>query len=184
MTSTNAPQLMLVLDVESIGLHGEGFAFGYLVMDGAGRRLHEELFASQPAWFQGTKEDRAWVRENVPELQTRALSPRELRTRLWKHLTHWKGRGAQLFADCAWPVEARMLLAAVDDAPTARCWAGPYPLQEVASVLWAAGMDPLADVPRLADELPAHNPLHDARHSARKLQMALAKLPAHQGATS
>lgn len=176
MSERAAKQLLLVLDVESIGLHGEGFAFGYVVIDQAGQLVHEELIAAPPTWFDGAKEDRTWVHANVPQMPTRALSPRELRTRLWKHLTHWKDRGAQLFADCAWPAEARMLLAAVADAPHGRALTGPYPLHEVASVLWAAGMDPLADVPREADELPAHDPLNDARHSARKLQMALARL--------
>lgn len=46
---------------------------------------------------------------------------------------------------------------------------------DVASVRLAAGLDPLASAPRLDGELPAHDPLRDARQSARLLIEALDK---------
>jgi hypothetical protein len=78
-----------------------------------------------------------------------------------------------LAADCAWPVEARFLAACVDDQPEQRAWEGPYPLIDIASVRLAAGLDPLATVERLPSEMPAHDPLADARQSARLLIEAL-----------
>jgi hypothetical protein len=50
---------------------------------------------------------------------------------------------------------------------------GPYPLVDVASVRLAAGLDPLGAYDRTAGELPVHNPLADARQSARLLLEAL-----------
>jgi hypothetical protein len=75
---------------------------------------------------------------------------------------------------CAWPVEARFLAACVDDNPMTHEWSGPYPLHDLASVLMAAGRDPLAKNERLPGELPEHDPLADARQSARLLLAALA----------
>jgi hypothetical protein len=79
-------------------------------------------------------------------------------------------------ADCAWPVEARFLARCVNDKPREREWQGPYPLMEIASYLEAAGMDPMKEYDRLPSELPKHNPLCDARQSARMLSMALARI--------
>lgn len=46
-----------------------------------------------------------------------------------------------------------------------------YP--EIASVMLSAGMDPMAKYERQASELPAHEPLANARQSARLLAEAL-----------
>ena len=49
----------------------------------------------------------------------------------------------------------------------------PYPFLDVASLITSAGGDPLGNLPRENDELPAHHPLHDARQSSRLLHTVL-----------
>jgi hypothetical protein len=166
--------LFLVFDVESVGLHGEGFAWGGVVVDERGKVLDYRPGWCPPESAAGTDDGRKWVAENwhAPDLPP-AGGPRQLRKRFWDWWRWWKARGAVLAADCAWPVEARFLAACVDDDPAPRAWEGPYPLIDVGSVLLAAGMDPLGKYDRLPDELPEHDPLCDARQSARLLCEAL-----------
>jgi hypothetical protein len=49
-----------------------------------------------------------------------------------------------------------------------------YPLHEVATALLIAGINE-KDHPRLPDELPEHNPVNDARYSARLFLLAMNK---------
>lgn len=174
----------MVFDVESIGLHGEGFAWGFVVVDRSGKELDARSFVSDPHNSEGSVSGRQWVKANVPmPIYSRGHAARDARELFWGWWEKWKGQGAALAADCPWPVEARFLAACVDDARPKyrgpapddgpRGFGGPYPLIDVASVRLAAGFDPLATVDRLPDELPVHDPLADARQSARLLIEAL-----------
>jgi hypothetical protein len=167
-----------VMDCESIGLHGETFAVGYVVVDAAGAEIDSGLLACDPGLARGDDEGRAWVEEHVriDADDVWCDDPRDVRHEFWSYWMEHKGAGAILFADCAWPVEARFLAACVDDRED-RYWQGPYPLHEIASLRLAAGFDPLATVDRRLGELPAHNPLADARQSARLLVEALKSRP-------
>jgi hypothetical protein len=186
----NTP-LYMVFDCESVGLHGETFAVGWVVVDGGGHEQASGWYSCPPDAAAGSAGGRAWVAANVPDLGATHASPREVRHEFWGLWRQWAGRGAVLAADVPWPVEARFLAACVDDLrgparafagraadvpPGPREWEGPYPLIDVASVRLAAGLDPLAEVDRRPDELPAHDPLCDARQSARLLVEALAVL--------
>lgn len=176
----NDDQLFFVLDCESVGLHGECFAWGFVVVDRRGNELVAERLACDSGLAHGDEQGRAWIRAHVP-MSVSAGGVRSLtalRTTFWWHWMRWKAEGSLLCADCAWPVEARFLAACVDDGPAARTWEGPYPLVDVASVRLAAGFDPLATVDRLLAELPVHDPLADARQSARLLIAALDKIGA------
>jgi hypothetical protein len=167
--------LFMVFDVESVGLHGEGFAVGYVVVDRAGVERDAGLFACPSGTASGDGDGRAWIAENVhigPD-DIWCDDPRDVRSEFWGYFRKWKADGATLWADCCWPVEARFLAACVDDHPASRTWEGPYPLHDVATLRLAAGSDPLATVDRVPDEIPAHNPLDDARQSARLLIGAL-----------
>jgi hypothetical protein len=167
----------MIFDVESIGLHGEGFAVGYVVVNGDGQTLDERSWVCDPNKAQGTDTDRRWVEDNVPVFTANYdATPAEIRTYFWDAWQLWKERGATLWADCAWPVEARFLTQCTDDAPKARELGGPYPLHEIATVALLCGCDPLATLDRLPNELPAHNPLNDARQSARVLIAYLRRL--------
>ena len=165
--------LFMVFDVESIGLHGEGFAVAWTVVNREGSRLAECCMACDPAMCSGTDESRLWVSENVPALECTSPTPQHLRNTFWHDWRYWADQGAVLVADCAWPVEANFLSACVKLNLAEREWQGPYPLHDLASVLLALGADALAVTERLPDELPAHHPLMDARQSARQLVEAL-----------
>jgi hypothetical protein len=172
-TSTDHPYL--VFDVESCGLHGEGFAVGWVVVKrGLWRTLDEGIAVANTISWQLPD----WVRENVmPALPYRThVHAADVRDRFWGAWIDWKRQGATLAADVAWPVEARFLAACVDDHRAEREGDGPYPLLDIASMRLAHGLDPLAEVTRRPNELPAHNPLNDARQSARLLLEALARL--------
>ncbi len=166
------PDLYMVFDVESIGLHGEGFAVGHVVVRANGERLDGGKYVCRQIDAKGDDEGRQWVRENVPAAYVNCNDPQEVRHLFWRDWLKWRERGAVLVADCAWPVEARFLAACVDDDPENRKWQGPYPLHELASFMVAAGMDSMATYERLPDE-PQHDPLGDAKQSARLLVRAL-----------
>ena len=159
---------LFVFDVESVGLHGEGFAVGWVVMvDGV--EVESGYAACPMTAAAGTASDRKWVEENVgvylppPEYPT----PGNVREVFWGAWMSWKEEGAIMVADCAWPVEARFLAACVDHEPEDRRWDGPYPLHDVATARLVSGLDPLATVDRLPTEEPKHHPTADARQSAR-----------------
>jgi hypothetical protein len=159
----------MVFDVESVGLHGEGFAVGWVVINPAGIELSSGCIACLPSCAFGYEEGLNWVEANVsiPDDAVRVINSRAVRDAFWKVWMHEKLQGAVLVAECAWPVEARFLIACVEDDLENRTWDGPYPLHDVATHLMARGLDPMAPYPRLENELPAHNPLADARQSAR-----------------
>jgi hypothetical protein len=168
--------LFMVFDVESIGLHGEGFAVGWVVVRDDGVLVADGCLACPTSTAHGDDEGRQWVSENCPILPTNCPNPQEVRRLFWNYWSEWKAQGAVMVADCAWPVEARFLIACVND-DASRTWGGPYPLHELASFMVAAGMDPHATYYRLPDE-PQHDPLGDARQSARLLVTALSKVGA------
>jgi hypothetical protein len=170
------PDLWMVFDCESIGLHGETFAVGYVIIDSSGKELERTCWACYPDEAKGSEDGRRWVKENVPLLERNRTHPKYVRGAFWGSWLIWKSRGAVLCADCAWPVEARFLAACVDDNPTTRQLAGPYPLHDLASLRLAAGFDSMATEDRLPHELPVHNPLADALQSARLLIETLSVL--------
>jgi hypothetical protein len=172
---SNKPDLFMVFDVESIGLHGEGFAVGCVVVNLDGATLEQAMFACDPYHAKGSTEARKWVRENIPALTKSHEHPQGIRDAFFGVWLRWKERAAILVTDCGWPVEASFLSACIADHPDSREWNGPYPLHDLASVMLAHGVNPLETRERTLDEIPVHNPLADARQSARLLVEALRK---------
>lgn len=176
------PPFWFIFDVESIGLHGEAFAVAAQVFDHQARPLPLEggWWHHFPRDFAaGTAKNRKWVDENVPDLGTHSLGTmRAIRDFFWDSWQEEKERhpGIVMAAECAWPVEARFLCAVIDDEPLLREFAGPCPLHDIASIMLAAGMDPMAAYKRVTCEYPVHHPLGDVQHSAHCLAMALAEL--------
>lgn len=185
MTMTHCPPYFFVLDVESIGLHGDGFAAGWCVVDRGGHEHTSGIAWTMPDHGAGRYDDFRWVQQHVvPALLqddvpcavrwTRLRCLRDVRRAVWSTWREWQARGAWMAADVPWPVEARFMAACVDHDEADRGLM-PYPMVDVASVRLAAGLDPLDTSPRLEGETPAHNPLADARQSARLLVDALAR---------
>lgn len=171
----NKTQLFFVFDVESIGLHGEGFAAAWVVFEN-GKEIDNARYVSDPKDALGDDSDREWVMDNTPKMEINRSSSNHVRVDFWKDWLSWKAKGAIMAADCGWPVEARFLAKCVDWDAASQKWDGPYPFHEIASFRMAAGLDPLETVPRLESELPQHDPLADARQSARLLIEAINKI--------
>lgn len=162
--------LFFVLDVESVGLFGEGFAAGYAVVDRSKTLQGWGFYCCDPALAGGSDGGRLWVREFIPSLKINVRFPKDVRRHTWEAWLKWKERGAVMVADCPWPVEARFLLEAACENADIDSFDGlPYPLLDLASMLAVDGKDPIGKLGRAEDELPEHNPLADAKQSARLL---------------
>lgn len=168
-------KLIFAFDVESIGLHGEGFAVGgglYDISDGL-KTVREFLFSCPRINASGTSQDRKWVDDNIGPFNVTHITPQEIRKAFW---LEWlrsitvQGSKVTMFADCCYPVETNFLRACVEDNYEERIGNGPYPLLDLSGLLIAVGLDPLANYERNPNELPKHNPLCDARQSVRKLE--------------
>lgn len=170
-----------VFDVESVGLSGEGFAWGGVVIDRTGAILLEFCSFTGHEKALGKEADRQWVRENVPALNNEGWRRTTVEVRddfwmVWNRLLE-QFPDIVLAADCPFPVETNFLTAGINDVPERKCLQ-PYPLIDVASVVLAAGGDPIGSFARLPNELPAHDPLRDARQSARILCESLSVIGA------
>lgn len=190
-------QKFFIWDAESVGLHGQGFAVGGGIYDIHGKAIREFQWDCLPSRAKGiardlildergasAKEqefkDKQWVQENVAIAadSTNVATTEMVRNGFWHEWETAKAEfpGILMAVECGWPVEARFLIECIQDDPAARNWSGPYPLHEIASFMLAAGMDPMATYDRTPEELPAHEPLADARLSARLLSEAIGKL--------
>lgn len=161
----------LVFDVESAGLNGDGFAVGYAIMDDETGSTRESDWRS--AGIESVKclpDDRFWLCDNLPP---EVLFPQAPHALSLPGLKAWWGEIVRSnadccpAADCAIPVEANWLR---------ECGLNPYPCHEIATLLLAAGRDPIGTFPRLPYELPNHHPMHDARQSGRILLECLAEI--------
>lgn len=171
MTTIKPPfDKFLMFDVESVGLHGEGFSVGYVIMENGEEIIGNEVGCALHSAY-GHEEDREWVRMNVSWKIT--FADRKSLLRAFAPLIHSNVKmGYAIVTDCGWPVETNFLTSLVESTGVKDNV--PYPLYDVSSVLAALGYDPIATYPRKENELPAHNPLNDARQSARVLLEALA----------
>jgi len=168
-----------VLDVESIGLHGEGFAVaGGVYINGVPQ--YEFRFCCPIEEAIGEDNDREWVKKNVPAMEITHRTPTALREAFWAEWQKAKDQYQEIImaGECIWPVEAGFVESCIRQDKSARNWEGPYPFHEIASIMLSAGMDPMAPYDRQPSELPAHEPLADTRLSARLLATALRGLAA------
>lgn len=163
--------IYVVFDVESVGLLGEGFAVGAVVVDRSGLRLEEFEAWAPPVWAKGKDEDQLWVRRYVTPClscdSTQVESLREVRRQFWAFWVRWKAAGAILVADCPFPVEAKFILKCLKENTLMQIEDSPYPLLDVNTLVVTRAVGVECDQSRMRDELPAHNPLCDARQSAR-----------------
>lgn len=180
------PKYLFVFDCESVGLHGDTFAAGGVVIDRQSRIEMESFLVACPARFvSGTADSFNWIRDNVPEDVREPTGEHwpacstaaKMRSDFWQRWEYWHTLGAQMAADVAWPVEARFLADCIAD-DRRRIATAPYPLLEISTVLQMAGMNPKEVFERRENEQPAHNPVKDARQSARLLMEAIDKFSA------
>jgi len=175
------PLLMpfFIFDVESIGLHGEGFAVAGGVYI-AGAAQYEFRFCCPTEEAAGSDDDRAWVKANIPAMEITHRSPASVRDAFWAEWLEAKKQYPKISmaGECLWPVEAGFVARCISQDKETRNWEGPYPFHEIASIMLSAGMDPMITYERQPSELPTHEPLADTRLSARLLATALRHLVA------
>ena len=170
----------LVFDVESLGVGGPSVAWGAVLFDATGEELlatgccrHRDEWAALALAVDAPQEDLTWAEQHVNTTGCEIVEGRSIYDKfylLWNAFRTQEVVGDHhLWADVPFPCETRFLsMLKRDDQP--------YPLLDVASVLYAAGMDPLGTYDRLPSELPRHNPINDARQSGRMLFEALVKI--------
>jgi hypothetical protein len=165
------PEFYFVLDVESVGLYGLGFAVGWVVINGDGQEVTSGYLACpyNEALHSGSlTEDHQWVEKNViPNLDVpNCLTLPDLYERFWSTWLEWRSRGALMAADVCYPVETNFLRSCVLQDPK-RAETAPFPLLDVATLV---SMDKTyKKLPLKDNEKPQHHPTRDARYSARIL---------------
>jgi hypothetical protein len=187
----------LSIDVESVGLYGEPFAIGWVLYENK-VEIESGLLQCNVDNAEGTVANKEWVKENVvpalqnnyinnfdcsqmyvvPELQYRYTydviygTVNDMLSDFWYN--HWlrlkeNYHNMIVLSDCNYPVETNMFKKCIELDPNTNEWYGPFPLHDIASILFAHGKNPLETYDRLENELPIHNPVCDARNSYRKI---------------
>jgi hypothetical protein len=169
---------LLFIDAECNDLGGRAFAVALLLTDERGEVDHRVLrcpMAGEPSHFvrDNVLPALADVPDTCPDYPTMLAGLRQ-------PLTSWPfNSGAAVLAHVAWPVEARLLL---DVFPGDQVWFGPYPLQDVATLLLAVGENPTSVDDYLARHgiTPPpgspHHPLYDCRAADLCARHILARL--------
>lgn len=131
------------VDAETDELYGPAFAIGAVVWE-------DGKFTKQ---FKGVLKDADkfvtsdWVRENclpIADGYTQYETRADLLNAFWNFYMENK-KDAQIFADVGAPVETQVFRECVMLDLKNRQWDGPYPLDEVASILRGRGIDPDID---------------------------------------
>ena len=188
MFKNNPDQKYMVFDVESFGLYGEGFAYGYVVIDAMGK-IHEERLAScdinttfeaefindelhqatftGDEWFDSVMNDRDWLMANIPYLEEEPNyfkfdNPEALRKDFLQQWNRLKKDGVILIGDCIYPVETNFMAKVFEDVVINDVSDSPY-IYDINLIQELNGIR----LPFLPSELPHHNPLNDAKQSAR-----------------
>lgn len=168
------PKRIITFDVEATGLEDEngvpggvGFAYGLAVWTEKDGIIYEELVSAGVKNLNPCK----WVLENTP---SEILNPEieryngirrcygvqsiEKLRKCFSTSFNYHRRNATAIVDCGYPVEAKFLI---------DCGLSVFPLHELATLQLKAGLEPGGTYDRKPDELPAHNPLCDARQTLR-----------------
>lgn len=191
------PPFIVSLDVETIGLYGQPFAWAVVIADTKTRKVVVEgLCRCPPEQALGTPDDREWVQANVlpaiahgvPFLLEEGVQTlsRDVNTvedlldawgEMWRH---WHAQQAWLLVDHGYPVEAEFLFNAFMESFLRKksVLPSPYPVLDYASMRAGRGLEPTETLSRLDSELPQHHPLADARQTLR-LFWELQLPPAH-----
>jgi hypothetical protein len=155
---------IMMFDVESNGLYGEGFAVGAVVsnVDFVGTCTIIERFELM-ADIEVTDN---WVRKNVLQHlkdMPKVSSVKELRTKFYEFYMRNK-EVCLIYSDCNYPVETNFLSAIVSDNES-RCWDMPFPLMDCcnSSNINISRNDFFENEQK--EKLRQHNPLDDAKAS-------------------
>lgn len=160
-------------DAETDGLYGRVWAIGAILVDPEDPRYkyHPTSRIDLSHSFVGQLDPSVvtdpWVIENVvPHVDLPRYDTREeLLEGFWQFwLEFGRDEGTVAVADCGHPVESGLFRACVELDLKARCFQGPFPLDELSTLLRARGLDPKLDRRELIGrpDLVAHDPFADA----------------------
>ncbi len=164
----------LVFDVESIGLYGDPFAVGLVLMNKDGDIFRQRWYGcnleKHPAFMWSRPEDVKWCINNIPKhVKDGNCTIEEMYSSFTTLLSSAIKQNYSIIADCPFPVEVNFL---VNCERRDRTYIGPYPLYDVSSILSALGKDPMEEYPREEGQTK-HHPMWDAYVSAKQLYTAL-----------
>jgi len=161
---------VLMVDVESNGLYGEGFAFGVvagIIKDGEVEVVEKVGYNAADA----IEDMDPWVVENVlPKLNSlkKVNGLRELRDAFWNIYTKYKAEGYEIWGDVIYPVETGFMADVIKDDLENRQWEGPYPFRDLGTIL-----DPNISRAEFSGMDYTHNPMDDALASLYSLVKVL-----------
>jgi hypothetical protein len=165
--------IIFSFDVETIGLYGGVFALGACVINEDGVELESLFLKTNHRYVSGTNLNFNFVALKIlPSILTKddnCMSELEIRTKFWNFYIQCKIKYPDMIVvvDCGYPCEAGFLRACVNDNISEREFLAPFPLHELGTLILSKGEDPKEERERAQNETPAHNPLCDARQSAR-----------------
>ena len=159
---------LMIFDVESIGLWGEGFCVGWIIYDSETNDVFKDGFPKclglavcSPKSAKGTTRDRQWVGQNVRNMsELNCDSPLEVRSHFWNSYEAW-GK-PPLMADVGFPVEYNFLREVYRDDKRRQM---PYPLLDASSVRLAMGRNPLGDYES------SHDTIEDVRLTFNSIRL-------------
>ena len=166
-----ANKIILMVDVESDGLHGDAFAVGAVLAKLSPEGV--EVIDTFGGMAELDAVSNEWVRANVlPALESSPLqlypNRKAMRDSFWSFYKKAKEAGAEVWGDCIWPVESNFFHRLIADGEGSRDWDGPYPFHDLATLL-------PVDVSRaeFSGVVYDHNPVNDALASVHCLQKVL-----------
>lgn len=159
---------LFFIDAETDGLYGGFLTAAILVADSSGRELEHHYLGIRRENMTVTN---PWVQEHVVPIlgdYTPVEDEAALLEAVWQiWLRHRET--AYAIGNVISPVEARLFARCVERDPEARMFLAPFPLLDLASVLFGLGLDPLSDpIPESA--ALTHNALADIRHDLEILR--------------
>ena len=163
-----------IVDAEVDGLYGPLLTMAVLVTKLDGTEV-ASFYGGVPKQIVETKE--AWVLEHViPYIGAYQAfaTEEELLEEVWQLWCTYR-TSARCFADVPFPVESRVFHKMVEKDRQNRAFMAPFPIIDVASLLFARGFEPIGNRLDLVSHFEGrlHNALDDVRLSSRIIQRLL-----------
>ncbi len=176
-------QHFFIIQAQSMGLYGEIFAIGFIVINSVGKILKEGILKCPHQLAQGLDSDREWVNENViaatEKIETSNYistfnNPTELYENIWEIWLEMKKQYENLY--CAsyigYPIIMNLFYKCVMKNVESRQMLAPYPLLEIdTSFLMTNYEISPKNNSRFDTEIP-YNPLCDAKYYGRLFILA------------
>jgi hypothetical protein len=180
-----ATRYLMVLDVESNGLYGEGFAVATVIFDRSTGEIIKRHLITCPyttaTLGATTKSNYEWVEVNVlpymPRANISTTCPKEMRDVWYSYYQLYTSRYSNdisIWGDCIYPVEANFLRQVTLDQMWEREWKMPYPIHEIATVRMLAGLHPTASYNLPTNE--QHNPVAECSYIVHQLDKWLTQI--------